>query len=146
MVRIDSQLEASTGRFTRDTGQRERPSVDRPTFPEADHSTQQDANEMATGIWSRLPIARIADEIGCRNIEQVIRVSSSSHSQIVRWYSELRDFVDAICHTAIELRGDEESSDAFCQDLIREIKDRTIGAATACFDTQPVPSGVGANA
>ena len=57
-------------------------------MPPSKDSARRSETELASTLWSRLPIARIADETGFRTIEQVIRAASSSHSAIVGWHAE----------------------------------------------------------
>ncbi|MCA9148121.1 MAG: hypothetical protein KDA92_02415 [Planctomycetales bacterium] len=52
------------------------------------------AQDILERLWSALPIARLCDEVGHRGIKHVIQTASASHSQIVQWHSELRQFID----------------------------------------------------
>lgn len=67
-------------------------------------SKQRLANELASELWSRLPISRSADESGDRGIEHTIRITTASTSQVQTWYGQLREFVPAIAKAATDLR------------------------------------------
>lgn len=83
------------------------------------------ANGKAKLLWSRLPIARLTDETGHRGIDQVVRLASASHAQIVEWHSDLHSFVDAICQNAIEFRGDRLSAEQHRR-LFEQIKGEVL--------------------
>lgn len=70
-------------------------------------SKQRLATELATELWSRLPISRVAEESGDRGIEHTIRIVTASTSQVQEWYRELSDFAPAIARAAMEFRGVE---------------------------------------
>lgn len=65
------------------------------------------ANELASELWSRLPISRVAETSGSRGIEHTIRIVTASASKVQAWYQELSHFVPAIARAAIEFRGEE---------------------------------------
>jgi len=93
------------------------------TSPE-ELSKQRLANELATELWSRLPISRVADESGNRGIEYTIRIVTASTSQVQAWYRELCDFVPAVARVATEFRGEtlsEALRDDLCADMERQM-------------------------
>jgi len=73
------------------------------TSPE-ELSKQRLANELASELWTRLPISRVA---GDRGIEYTIRIATASTSQVQEWYRELSEFVPAIARAATEHRGED---------------------------------------
>ncbi len=84
-------------------------------------SKQRLANELATELWSRLPILRVAEASGDRGIEHTIRIVTASTSQVQTWYREIRDFVPAIARAATELRG-QELTDSLRVDLTDDME------------------------
>jgi len=84
-------------------------------------SKQRLANELATELWSRLPISRVADESGERGIDHILRVVTASTSQVSAWYRELAEFIPAIAKAAIVLRG-YELTDSLQDDLTADVE------------------------
>lgn len=83
------------------------------------------ANELASALWSRLPISRSADQSGERDIEHTLRIATASTSQVQSWYGELRDFVPAIAKAATELRG-EVLSETLRDELSAEMEQQML--------------------
>lgn len=134
--RISSST-SSTDRFAIRRERRIRESVTPRIGPK--NAKTQIANELASELWSRLPISRLVDETGHRSLEQIIRVANSSHSQIVARHQELRQWVKAICHAAIEIRGDEEVSEQFATNLIWSVPHHHFASGRNVSISVPLP-------
>lgn len=111
----------SSGRRKKTSPRYERPV---PVRLENANSNQELANGLASELWSRLIFSRLADESGHNGIEHIVSAASASHAQIVSWHRELREFVEAVCLAAIEIRGDKEEDQAFQTQLRDEIVER----------------------
>lgn len=90
------------------------------TSPE-ELSKQRLANELATELWSRLPISRCVSESGDRGIDHTLQIVTANTSQVSAWYQELAEFVSAIAKAAVVLRG-QALTDSLQVDLTEEME------------------------
>ncbi len=141
MVEIgSSRLSPPGNRISSVLGQRPRfslPATEAPPRTPRDAEKQRLVNDIASELWSRLPIARIADEAGQPGIEQIVRFANTSHSQIVAWHDELRHWTTAICHAAIEIRGSQVSTE-FIDQLTRDITDTSLDSELFSLPPRPI--------
>lgn len=121
---VDDPTSSSTTRFRTTPMKRISDRIANPAHVVSPNPNTELANKLASEFWSRLSFSRLADEAGHRGIEQVVRVVSSSHSQIVAWYGDMVQLVDAICRAAIEFRGDLDVSDAFRRQLASDMTEK----------------------
>jgi hypothetical protein len=89
-------------------------------------SKQRLANELATELWSRLPISRVPVELGDRGIEHTIRIVTTSTSELQTWYPELSDFVAALTKAATEHSG-ETLTDTMQAELSADVEQQMLG-------------------
>ena len=90
-----------------------------------DLSKQRLANELATELWSRLPISRFDRETGDRGIDHTLQLVTASTSQVSTSYRELADFLPAIARAAAEIRG-YELTDSMMRDLNADMERKLL--------------------